>query len=159
MWEESCYQWNYHDFSTQGYLKVNISSTFIWNAFFISYNNVMIEICHCYWKIVDEHENSRKVTLKGEKLESQYSPFQTKHFHRTFVCICKSNKDIKADKINITPCMLIVMDLLHFRLSYSLLINLLASKVISQVMCLKVYVLEWIFRVARVYQLGYCYNN
>lgn len=75
MWEESCYQWNYHDFSTQGYLKVNISSTFIWNVFFISYNNAMIEIRHCYWKIVHEHENLWKVTLKGEKLESQYSPF------------------------------------------------------------------------------------
>lgn len=75
MWEESCHQWNYHDFSTRGFLKVNISLTFIWNAFFISCDNAMIEICHCYWKIVDEHENSRKVTLKGEKHESQYSPF------------------------------------------------------------------------------------
>lgn len=51
------------------------SSTFIWNVFFVSYNNAMIEIRHCYWKIVHEHENLWKVTLKGEKLESQYSPF------------------------------------------------------------------------------------
>lgn len=37
----------------------------VWNPCFISYNSTMIKICYCYWKIVDDLENSEKNGSEG----------------------------------------------------------------------------------------------
>lgn len=62
-------------------------------------------MCHYFTEIFNDLENSKKSYVKEKRRKSGYLLFQTEQlFPPTPFRIRKSNKDIKVDRINETPC-------------------------------------------------------